>query len=148
MSIDRTDKLVAVVLVAVAAATAGMLWDQWQVVYYSIPVMVTVFMLLGSLNRHDRWHVASVAAVLAFGGILAVLFVVAQVTLRGSGTLGGLPTSSAVVLYAIWPLTTVGAPLLYALVYQVWLRHDVEEPGPVPDTAPDPQAGTATGAGS
>ncbi|MDT0300901.1 sodium:solute symporter family protein [Streptomonospora wellingtoniae] len=124
---DRVDSLVAATFATIAAATAGMLFDLWFLVYYAVPVLAAVFMLMGSLNRRDLWSRPMVGQVAAFGAALVVLFAVAHVTLDGTGTLGGLPTSTAIFLYVVWPVTAVVAPLLYTTLYRTWLRHDLEE---------------------
>lgn len=127
MSFDRVDRLVAITFVTLTVATAGMLFDWWQVVYYAIPILATVFMLMGSLNRRDRWPRAGVIQVAAFGGVLLLLFAVSHATLDGNGTLGGLPTATAIFFYLIWPVTAVVAPLIYVAIYRTWLRHDLEQ---------------------
>lgn len=127
MSIDRTDALVAAIFVATTAAAVGMFFDVWHLVYYAIPSLATLFMLMGSLNRHDEWKPGATARIMAFGVVLTALFVVSNATLHGSGVLGGLPTSTAVFVYGIWPVTSVVGPLLFAWVYQTWLRHDVDD---------------------
>ena len=40
--------------------------------------------------------------------------------------LGGLPTTTAVFVYIIWPWTAVGAPLVYAAVHKSWLMRDMD----------------------
>ncbi|GAA1195171.1 hypothetical protein [Prauserella alba] len=127
MSIDRTDALVAAIFVIVTAVTVGVLFDLWHLVYYSIPSLVTIFMLMGSLNRRDEWKTGATARIVSFGAALTVLFVVSNATLHGDGVIGGLPTSTAVFVYMIWPLASVVGPLLFAWVYHAWLRHDVDD---------------------
>jgi sodium/proline symporter len=127
LGLGRVDALVAVSFVAIAIASAGMMFDWWLAVYYAIPVLTAVFMLMGSLNMRDGWSRSMVAQVSAFGLALVALFAVSHATLNGEGTLGGLPTSTAVMVYVIWPLTAVVAPLLYTPLYQTWLRHDLGE---------------------
>jgi sodium/proline symporter len=126
-SLDRVDTLVALCFVTIAAATAGMFFDWWQSVYYAVPALATVLMLIGSLNRHDRWSRTGVLQVVGFGAVTVLLFAVAHATLGGGSSLGGLPTTTAVFFYVIWPLTAVAAPLIFVSVYQTWLRHDLAE---------------------
>lgn len=125
--LGRADALVAAIVVTIAAATAGMLFDWWFLVYYAIPALTTVLMLMGSLNRSDLWSKAMVGQVTAFGTTLVVLLAIAHVALGGGGTLGGLPTSMAILLYVVWPVTAVVGPLLYTTLYSTWLRHDLQE---------------------
>lgn len=128
MKLDRTDAVVAAVSVATLLAAIGMLFDVWQIVYYAIPAFVLLFMLLGSLNAEDRWSPRALAPVLVFCLPLTVLFVVAAAGMGSNGELWGLPVSTGVFVYLIWPLTTVGAPLTYTLVYSRWLARDVAAP--------------------
>ena len=126
MKLDKIDVLVAAFTVATAVAALGMLFDIWQTVYYSIPVFVLLFMLIGSLNRRDEWSARTLGPVIAFGVLLAALFVAAGVLLDSSGSFGGLPVSTAIFLYGIWPLSAIGGPLVYAFVYGSWLSEDVK----------------------
>ncbi|MBA8824234.1 hypothetical protein FHX42_001563 [Saccharopolyspora lacisalsi] len=127
MSIDRTDKLVGACFAATTAATVGMFSNYWPVVYYSIPVLVTLFMLMGSLDKRDEWNPPATAGIVSFGLVLVLLFGVANAALHDGGIIGGLPTSTAVFVYAIWPVATVVGPLVFAWVYHTWLRHDLED---------------------
>lgn len=128
MKLDRTDALVAAVSLATLLAAVGMLFDVWQAVYYSIPAFVLLFMLLGSLNARDAWSPRAIVPVLCFWAVLAGLFVAAAVLIESSGELGGLPVSTAIFLYLIWPISVLGAPLTYALVYTRWLAPDLSIP--------------------
>ncbi|WP_432479494.1 hypothetical protein [Nocardioides sp. GXQ0305] len=125
---DRMDKLVAVVAGASAVAVVGMFFDRWTLVYYAVPVLTTVLLLMGALDRRDQWSRQGLVGVSAFGALLVVLFVASHLTLDREGSFGGLPTATAIFVYLIWPVTSVVAPLLYAVVYQTWLRRDLEEP--------------------
>lgn len=132
MSVDRVDRLVLSCFVVTTAAIVGMVFDYWQLVYYSIPILTVLFMLMGALNRKQRWPGAPVIGVIAFGASFLALFVIADVALYADSRIGGLPAATAVFLYVIWPVTTVAAPLLFAWVYHNWLRHDVEDAEPEP----------------
>src|SRR5699024_10580509 len=46
-SLDRTDVLVLMVTLSALATAVGSIFDIWQAVYYTIPVLTVVFMLLG-----------------------------------------------------------------------------------------------------
>lgn len=127
MKLDRTDTLVAALTVATLAATIGMAFDVWQAVYYSIPAFALVAMLMGSLDSRDEWSPAMLAPVVGFWLVLTALFVAGAVLLRSTGELGGLHVSSGIFLYLVWPVTSIGAPLVYALVHQRWLQPDLEE---------------------
>lgn len=127
MTLDRVDRLVLVCFVTTVVAIVGMFFDVWQLVYYSIPVLTVLFMLMGALNKRDEWSPAVVVRMATFGGVILALFVIANVTLHSDALIGGLPAATAVFLFGIWPVATVGAPLLFAWVYHKWLRHDIDE---------------------
>ncbi|MBM7508060.1 hypothetical protein ABKW28_16600 [Nocardioides sp. 31GB23] len=127
MKLDKMDTLVAAFFVATLIAAAGMLLDVWQAVYYSIPVFVALFMLIGSLNARNEWSRQFLVPVVAFAALVGVLFVVAGSLLDSTARLGGLPASTAVFFYVMWPVTVVGAPLVYAHVYQGWLSLEVAD---------------------
>jgi sodium/proline symporter len=129
MKLDRTDLLVAAVTAATLLAAIGMLFDVWQAVYYSIPAFVLLFMLLGSLNARDEWSPGALVPVVGLWLVLAGLFVAAGALLGSSGELGGLPVSTGIFLYLIWPISTIGASLVYAVVYTRWLAHDLPAAG-------------------
>lgn len=129
MKLDRTDTLVAAITAATLLATIGMLADIWQIVYYALPVFVLLFMLMGSLNARDEWSSRALAPVLGFSAVLAVLFIAAGVLLESTTMFGGMPIASGLFLYVIWPLTVVGAPLTYAVVYSRWLAPDLTDLG-------------------
>ena len=126
----RVDALVAACFVIVAAATVGMVLDWWQPVYYAVPLLATALMLLGALNRVDAWRGSVVAQVVAFGGITTVLFALAHATADGSGSFGGLPVTTGIFFYLLWPVTVLVPSLIYVGLYRSWLRHDLTEPVP------------------
>ncbi|OLT04034.1 hypothetical protein BJF90_24305 [Pseudonocardia sp. CNS-004] len=76
--IDRIDRMVAVCFVTMLVAVAGMFFDVWRLVYYAIPVLTGLFMLMGALDKRDEWRTSVVAPVAAFGGALLVLFAIAD----------------------------------------------------------------------
>lgn len=128
MKLDRTDALVGGVSAASLLAATGMLFDIWQAVYYAIPVLVLLFMLLGSLNARAAWSRGALVPVFAFWVVLTGLFVTGAALMGSSARLGGLPASTGVFLYVIWPVSTIGAPLVYARVYSRWLAVDLAPP--------------------
>ncbi|WP_375000457.1 sodium:solute symporter [Aeromicrobium sp. CTD01-1L150] len=123
----RIDRLVMACLVILTVATAGMVLDWWQPVYYAIPVSVTLFMFLGALNTANQWSSSGVAQICTFGCVMLLGFVAAHATLDSSGTLGGLPTATAIFFYLVWPFTAVAAPLVFTSVYHSWLSRDLIE---------------------
>lgn len=124
MKLDRIDALVAVFTVATFIAAVGMIFDVWQGVYYSIPVFSLLFMLIGSLNARDAWSPRALVPVVVFGVVFAGLFVAAGLLVGSQATWAGLPVSTAIFTYVVWPVSVIGAPLVYAAVYQGWLSRD------------------------
>ncbi|PRX46669.1 hypothetical protein B0I33_107246 [Prauserella shujinwangii] len=127
MHVDRVDRLVLLCFVTTTVAIVGMVFDHWQLVYYSIPVLTALFLLMAALNRRGEWSAPVVTGVAAFGGVMLALFVASNIALHTDELIGGLPAATAVFVYAVWPFTTVAAPLLFAWVYHRWLRHDVDD---------------------
>lgn len=123
--IDRSDRLVAALFVVVAGATVGMIADLWLLVYYAIPLITYLFVLMGSLSVDDRWSPRGFVLASTFGGVLLALFLWAGVTLESTTFVGGLPLPTAIMVFGIWPFATVVAPLLYAWTFQTWLRRDL-----------------------
>lgn len=126
MSHQRVDALVGSFFVVTLIATVGMLFDVWQAVYYAVPALVALFMLIGSLNARNEWSPRHLRPVLGFSVVVLALFVAAGVSLESSATWGGLPVSTAIFVYALWPATVLGAPLVYAYVYTGWLSREVD----------------------
>lgn len=124
--VDRTDVLVLIVTLACLATAVGSIFDTWQALYYAIPILAYVMMLFGALNSTDKWNRANVVLISAFAAVLLGLFVLAHAFFGGSAMLGGLPTTTAVFVYIIWPWTAVGAPLVYAAVHKSWLMRDMD----------------------
>lgn len=124
---NRVDKLVAVCFATIAMATCGIVLDWWLLVYYSIPALMTVLMLIGSLNRHDLWTRPALIQVGGLGVVTGALFLAAQVMLDSGTFFKGLPASTAILLFALWPLTAVASPLIFASVYENWLSRDLAE---------------------
>ena len=124
---DRVDALVLFVTLTAVSTAVGSIFDIWQAVYYTIPVLTLVFMLMGALNSTNAWHRSNVALISMFSAVLIGLFIVAEVVIDGSAMMGGLPASTGIFVYIIWPWTAVGGPLVYAAVHRSWLLRDVEE---------------------
>lgn len=127
MKLDRTDFLVLVIGIASLGTALGSLFNVWHAVYYAVPLLTVAFMLMGALSLSGTWNRANVTLIGVFCAVLAALFVAAQVTLNSGGMLGGLPTATAIFVYMIWPLTAIGAPLVYATVHRAWLMKDLTD---------------------
>ncbi|QYJ03640.1 hypothetical protein KUV85_15085 [Nocardioides panacisoli] len=134
MNLDKTDTVIAAISAATLLAAIGMIFDVWQAVYYAIPAFVLLFMLLGSLNARDEWSPRALVPVLGLWSVLAALFVAAGMLAGSSAELGGLPASTGIFLYLVWPISTVGAPLAYAVVYSRWLAPDLPTAESAPST--------------
>lgn len=124
---DRVDALVLFVTLTAVSTAIGSIFDIWQAVYYTIPVLTLVFMLMGALNSTNAWHRLNLALIGVFSAVLIGLFIVAETVIDGSAMMGGLPASTGIFVYIIWPWTAVGGPLVYAAVHRSWLLRDVEE---------------------
>lgn len=132
MQLDKTDVLVLIIGVASLGTALGSLFDIWPAVYYAIPLLTVTFMLMGSLSLAGAWHRPNLVLIAAFCAVLTGLFIAAQVSVDSTSTLGGLPLPTAIFVYMIWPLTAVGAPLLYAAIHKTWLIKDLDaDPAPV-----------------
>jgi hypothetical protein len=135
MNQDRVDALVGIFFAVTLLSAVGMLLDIWQAVYYSVPLLVAVFMLIGSLNARNEWSAQHLRPVIAYAVLLMALFLGAGLTLESSGTWGGVPISTAIFLYVLWPVTAIGTPLVYAYVYTHWLSREIDTDGAVEATS-------------
>lgn len=124
--LDRTDVLVFVVTLAALSTAIGSMFDIWQAVYYMIPVLALVFMLMGALNSRDKWKTPNVVLISGFSAVTLGLFIVGEFFINSSAMMGGLPATTAVFVYLIWPWTAIGGPLVYAAVHRSWLMRDLD----------------------
>lgn len=127
MKIDRTDVLVLLIGIASLGTALGSIFNIWATVYYAVPLLTVAFMLMGALSLSGAWHRPNLTLIGVFCAALFVLFIAAQVTLESTSLLGGLPIATAIFVYMIWPLTAVGAPLVYAAVHKSWLTKDLTD---------------------
>lgn len=124
--LTRSDVLVFLVTLAALSTAVGSIFDVWQAVYYTVPVLTVVFMLMGAMNSTDEWHSPNVILIGVFSAVLIGLFVIAEVLIDSSVMMGGLPVTTGIFVYIIWPWTAVGGPLVYAAVHRSWLLRDIE----------------------
>lgn len=124
MKFDKVDALMAAVGGLFLILLFGMATDQWLLTLAPIPVLAAVLMIIGSLNRAHRVG-AALLPVGLFSLVLLAGFGWAALSVGSSSTLGGLDASLGVIYYFIWPFTTVFTGLLYALVYERWLKKDL-----------------------
>lgn len=126
MNRDKVDALMPIVAVLLAAMLVGMVLDVWQLAWFPIPLLATVFIAFGCMNREDRWGPTK-PWLLGFGVVALALFVWAGAGMMSqSPTFGGLSLAMGVTLYVIWP-ATIAATFLYAYLYSRWLSRDVRE---------------------
>lgn len=126
MSWERTDALVAGCTVLCLAMVVGMVSGIWQLPFFATPLLATLLIALGSLNRHSRWGPTG-PLVLGYGIVLFAIFSWVGLTVSDTGTFGGLRTSMGVALYVLWPFVTLTSGLLYAAAYSIWLKHDLAD---------------------
>lgn len=133
MKIDRVDGMIIAIAILLSAMLIGMLFNVWYLAFFSIPILATALMGLGTLNRDNRWG-PTLPWVVGFGVISIGLFVWAGVGVASDQTpgFGGLTVAAGVMVYIAWPVLTLVSGLLYALLYNQWLRRDVKEETDLP----------------
>lgn len=133
MRIDRVDGMIIVIAVLLSAMLVGMLFNVWYLAFFSIPILATALMGLGTLNRENEWG-PTLPWVAGFGVISVGLFVWAGIGVISSQSpgFGGLTVAAGVLVYIAWPVLTLASGLLYALLYNQWLRPDVQEETDLP----------------
>lgn len=125
MNLDKVDAIVIASAALLLAMLLGMVVDIWYLVFFAIPLLVTVFIGLGSLNREGNWG-PTVPWLIGFGVLATALFVWAGIGMFDqTPEFGGFTSAMGVILYVMWPFFTVASGLLYAYVYKEWLRRDV-----------------------
>lgn len=116
----RMDLTIGAIAACMLLMLIGMLFDVPGLIFYPVPVLFTIFLLLGGINLEGQLRKV-VPGLVAYAVIFGSLFVL-MVALRDDPTLIlGLPISSAILVYIIWPFTTLTSGALYAWVYQTWL---------------------------
>lgn len=133
MRIDRVDGMIIAIAVLLSAMLIGMLFNVWYLAFFSIPILATALMGLGTLNRENEWG-PTLPWIVGFGVISIGLFVWAGIGVISSQTpgFGGLTVPAGVLVYIAWPVLTLASGLLYALLYNQWLRRDVQEETDLP----------------
>lgn len=141
----RMDQSIAGIAVCMLLMLTGMLFDIPGLIFYPAPVLFMIFLLMGGLNLEGEIKKVLpglVAYALIFGG----MFVVMGLLRDDPSIVFGLPISSAILIYLIWPFTVLTSGALYAWVYQTWLsKSDLDRPEdpdqkyPASPAAPSPQ---------
>ncbi|GAA2094959.1 sodium:solute symporter family protein [Brevibacterium salitolerans] len=113
--------LVGAVTSISAIMLAGMLFDLPDLIIYPTPLMVGLVMMLGCLGSG-----ASLSAVrvplLGYTAVLLILMTAMAATRDSSVLFGGLPLATGILVYVLWPFSTLSAGLLYAWIYSSVLR--------------------------
>lgn len=104
----------------------GMVFDVWWLIFYPIPVLIMIFMLLGSTNRAGSFR-GVMPGILAYCAVLLLLFVPMGFLQNADLRLFGLQISMGLMLYVVWPFTVLTSGALYAWVYTTWLARDHQE---------------------
>ena len=120
------DQLVIAVSAIAALMLAGMLFDLWWLIFYPIPALILVFMLLGGTNRSGSFRGVR-SGITAYCAVLLALFVPMGALQGADLQMFGLQFSMGLMLYVVWPFTVLTSGLLYAWVYSSWLRRDHTE---------------------
>lgn len=127
----RVDGPVALIAVASTVILIGMLANIPLLIFCIAPVIIGLLLFL-SITKRGKAPVKITIAIAIYTIVLVVLFAVMFFGQASSHTFGGLPFSTAVLLYIAWPFTSISAGLLYSWVYVSWLspEHDlVDEHG-------------------
>ncbi|WP_084500167.1 sodium:solute symporter family protein [Brevibacterium album] len=114
-------RLVGALSLICAVMLVGMLADLPALIIYPTPVLVGVIMLLGCAGDPGVLRAVRVP-LLAYTGVLFVLMTAMAATRHSEAVFGGMPVATGILLYVIWPFTTVTAGLLYAWVHSLTLR--------------------------
>lgn len=133
MNFDKVDTLVSTTAILLLVTLIGMIFDIWYLVFFPMPVLITVLLALGSLNKEDQFGPV-LKWLIGFGAISSALFVWAGTGMFSQEPrFGGLTVAAGVILYVMWPLFALVSGPLYAYVYKVWLSRDVREITPPTD---------------
>lgn len=116
----RIDRLVLGFAALLLVALVGMLADVPQFLSLTLPLMMLVLMLLGSLDWAHRWPRRLLGLVLAFHVVSVVLWLVVTSSLTSQAVVfGGFSLAMGVFLYLAWPFYSFLSGPLYAYA----LRH-------------------------
>lgn len=137
----RMNQIIGAIALCMVLMLIGMLFDIPALIFYPVPVLFLIFLLLGGINLEGQLRKV-VPGLIVYAGVFGGLFI-AMVALRDDATLVlGLPVSTAILVYLIWPFTTLTSGVLYAWVYQTWLAKSNLD---ATETAREPQStGPAT----
>lgn len=122
----RINSLVLTVGGIAAAMLIGMLFNLPDLIYYTTPLLIFVFMLIGGINRQGSFK-GVLGGILGYAIILGIIIVLMGALQSSDIMWFGLPISSGILIYVLWPFATISSGLMYAWVYHSWLSRDVSE---------------------
>lgn len=116
----RMNQAIAVIAVCMGLMLIGMLFDVPGLIFYPVPVLLLIFLLMGGINLEGQIKKV-LPGLVAYAVIFGGLFTTMGLLQDDTSLVLGLPISSAILVYLIWPFTTLTSGALYAWVYQTWL---------------------------
>lgn len=126
MNARKVDGLMPVIAVLLATMLVGMVFDVWQLAWFAMPILATVLLALGCLDRQERWGPTK-PWIIGFGVLSSALFAWAATGMASQEpSFGGLSHAMGITLYIIWP-GTVASGFLYAYLYRRWLVTDIRK---------------------
>lgn len=114
------NQTISVIAVCMLLMLIGMLFDVPGLIFYPVPVLFLIFLLMGGINLEGRLSKV-LPGLIAYAVIFGGLFIGMGLMQDDTSLVLGLPISTAILVYLIWPLTTLTSGALYAWVYQTWL---------------------------
>lgn len=120
LSDRRMNVAIGVIGACMLLMGVGMVFDVPGLIFYPVPILFAVFLLMGGVNLEGKLEKV-VPGLVAYAVIFGALFIWMVVARENTALVWGLPISSAILVYIIWPFTTLTSGALYAWVYQTWL---------------------------
>jgi len=114
LKFNKIDIYINIIALIFIMMLIGMLFNIWQLVFYTIPLLSIVLMYLGETDEIKRLF--SMITLLSFSVITMTVFIWAGSGMtRLDATFGGFSVGSGVFIYIIWPLMTVSG-IVYAII--------------------------------
>lgn len=130
---EEHDRRINVLVLAVggiaAAMLVGMLFNIPALILYTTPLLIFVFMLLGGINRRGSYR-GVLGPIIGYAIVLGIIIVLMGVLQSSDIMWFGLPISTGILVYVLWPFATISSGLMYAWVYHSWLSRDVTDESP------------------
>lgn len=132
----RMNQAITVIAISMALMLVGMLFDIPGLIFYPVPVLFLIFLLMGGVNLEGQLKKV-LPGLVTYAVIFGGLFIAMVVLQDDTSLVLGLPISTAILVYLIWPFTTLTSGALYAWVYQTWLsKSNLDGPGNVDGPQP------------